>query len=115
MIKGIINLQDKELVLNILRNIEKTPSQKSLAKELEVSVGKVNYVLKALIDKGLVKAENFYQNKQKNQYKYLLTKQGFQEKVDLTQNFIQRKKKEYDELQRELEEYEQSKNSKGYS
>lgn len=110
-----MSLQDKELVLNILKNIENTSSQKSLANDLQVSVGKVNYVLKALIDKGLIKAENFYQNKQKNQYKYLLTKQGFQEKVNLTQNFIQRKKKEYDELQKELEEYEQSKNLKGYS
>ena len=112
MIKGIINLQDKELVLNILRNIEKTPSQKSLAKELEVSVGKINYVLKALIEKGLVKAENFYQNKQKNQYKYLLTKQGFQEKVNLTQKFIERKKEEYDKLQRELESYKKTNGKK---
>lgn len=111
--KGSLELKDKELTLKILRNIENIASQKSLAKELEVSVGKVNYVLKALVDKGLIKAENFYQNKQKNQYKYLLTKQGFQEKINLTQKFIQRKKREYEELQKELEECKQNKNFQG--
>lgn len=99
-------MQHDELTLNILKNIETTSSQKSLANELEISVGKVNYVLKALVDKGLVKAENFYHNKKKNQYKYLLTKTGFQKKVTLTQNFIQQKKREYDELQKDLEWYQ---------
>jgi EPS-associated MarR family transcriptional regulator len=96
-------LQHDELTLNILKNIETTSSQKSLARELEISVGKVNYVLKALVEKGLVKAENFFANKNKNQYKYLLTKEGFQTKVELTESFIKRKKEEYEQLQNELE------------
>jgi EPS-associated MarR family transcriptional regulator len=103
------NLPNEELTLQILRSIENTQSQKSLAQKLEVSVGKVNYVLKALVEKGFVKAENFYHNKQKNQYKYLLTKEGFQEKLSLTEKFIQRKKKEYDELQEELKRYKSEK------
>ena len=111
MIKGNDTLQHEELTLNILRHIENTPSQKSLAKNLEISVGKVNYILKALVDKGLVKAENFYQNKQKNQYKYLLTKEGFKEKLNLTEKFIEKKKKEYDQLQVELETYKKQGNT----
>ena len=100
-------MQHDELTLNILKNIETTSSQKSLARELEISVGKVNYVLKALIDKGFVKAENFFTNKNKNQYKYLLTKKGFQEKITLTQNFMEQKKREYDKLVIELERYKE--------
>jgi EPS-associated MarR family transcriptional regulator len=96
-------LQNEELTLSVLRNIDTLKSQKSLADDLGISVGKVNYVLKALIEKGLIKAENFFENKNKNQYKYLLTEKGFKEKVLLTKNFIQRKKAEYEELQRELE------------
>jgi len=96
-------LQNEELTLSVLRNIDTLKSQKSLADDLGISVGKVNYVLKALIEKGLIKAENFFENKNKNQYKYFLTEKGFKEKVALTKNFIQRKKAEYEELQRELE------------
>lgn len=94
-----------ELTLNILRSIERIPSQKSLADELQISVGKVNYVLKALVEKGLIKAENFFANKNKNQYKYLLTKKGFQAKIELTEKFIQRKKEDYDNLMLELAKY----------
>ena len=96
-------MQNEELTLSILRNIDTLKSQKSLADELGISVGKVNYVLKALIEKGLVKVDNFFANKNKNQYKYLLTEKGFKEKVALTRSFIERKKAEYEELQRELE------------
>ncbi len=69
-----------------------------MAQNLGLSVGKVNYVIKALIDKGFIKAGNFYKNKNKNQYKYLLTEVGINEKISLTERFIERKKKEYDEL-----------------
>ncbi len=92
-----------ELTLTVLRNITELKSQKSLADELGLSVGKVNYVLKALIGKGLIKAENFFANKNKNQYKYLLTQEGVQEKTALTKKFIAKKKAEYEELQRDLE------------
>lgn len=96
-------MHNEELTLSVLRNIDTLTTQKSLADELGLSVGKVNYVLKALIEKGLIKAENFFVNKNKNQYKYLLTDNGIKEKVSLTKKFIIRKKAEYEELQRDLE------------
>ncbi len=96
-------MKDEELSLQILRNIDDFKTQKSLAQDVGVSVGKVNYVLKALIEKGFIKAENFFANKNKNQYKYLLTKKGLKEKLILTEKFIQRKKYEYEKLQEELE------------
>ena len=98
-------MTNDELNLNILKHISTTQNQKSLADELSISVGKVNYVLKALIEKGFIKAENFYNNKQKNQYKYLLTEKGFKEKVALTEKFIERKKIEYDILIADLDKY----------
>jgi len=101
--QGIYLLHQDELTLQILRRSESITSQPSLAKELGYSVGKINYIIKALIDKGLIKAENFATAKQKKKYKYLLTKKGIEEKIRLTENFIVRKKKEYDELQMELE------------
>jgi EPS-associated MarR family transcriptional regulator len=95
-------LPNEELTLSILRNINTDKTQKTLSQELGISIGKVNYVLKALIDKGLIKAESFFANKQKNQYRYLLTEQGIKEKIELTTMFINRKKAEYEMLQKEL-------------
>ncbi len=96
-------MKNEELTLDILRHAENIESQKSLADKLGYSVGKINYILKALIDKGLVKAENFATSTNKRQYRYLLTKKGIEEKIALTEKFIERKKREYEELQRELE------------
>ena len=96
-------MPNDELTLNVLRNIDTLKTQRTLADELGYSVGKINYVLKALGEKGFIKAENFFANKNKNQYKYLLTQQGMDEKIALTQKFIQRKKAEYEMLVYELE------------
>ena len=98
-------MQNEELVLTILRNVEDIKTQKSFSERLGCSVGKTNYILKALMDKGFIKAENFLVNKNKKQYKYLLTEEGIKEKIKLTKKFIERKKREYEELQRELERY----------
>jgi EPS-associated MarR family transcriptional regulator len=95
-------LTNEELQLSILRNITPSITQKSLADELGYSIGKINYVLKGLGEKGLLKVENFYNNQNKKQYKYLLTQKGIEEKIALTEKFIDRKKKEYDELVKEL-------------
>ena len=103
IIKTGNNLINEELTLNVLRNIDASTTQRTLAEELGLSVGKINYVLRALSEKGLIKAENFFANKNKNQYKYLLTEEGFSEKLKLTQRFIERKKAEYDELVAEME------------
>ena len=97
-------MHKEEISLAILRKADTIESQKSLADELGISVGKVNYILKALIEKGLIKADNFYKAKNKRKYKYLLTQKGIEEKITLTKKFIERKKAEYEELQRELEQ-----------
>lgn len=104
-------MPNDELTLSILRNIDTLKTQKNLANDLGYSVGKINYILKALSEKGLIKAENFFANKNKNQYRYLLTQEGIEEKVVLTQKFIERKKREYDVLVHELEMMNRSTNS----
>ena len=87
----------------MLKHADNISSQKSLAKEIGFSVGKINYVLNALIEKGLIKSENFMASDNKRKYKYLLTEKGIQEKMQLTRKFISRKRAEYEELQRDLE------------
>lgn len=95
--------QNLEIELTVLRYIEKEQNQKSLSEKIGVSVGKTNYILKALVQKGFVKVENFMANENKRVYRYLLTKEGLAEKIRLTETFIERKKSEYEELQKELE------------
>jgi len=94
---------ETEETLQLLTALNRHTTQKSLAQELGYSVGKVNYILKALIDKGLVKVENFVTSESKKNYRYLLTAQGIREKIAITEAFIARKKREYEMLQRELE------------
>ena len=88
----------------ILRTINKKSkfTQRELAEELGFSLGKLNYCLKALKEKGLIKLKNFKNNKRKLNYIYILTPKGISEKTKLTINFMERKMKEYDELKREL-------------
>lgn len=89
--------------LQILRAIKEDVTQPSISQEVGFSLGKVNFILKALIEKGLVKSEQFVSAKHKRKYSYLLTDKGIKEKMSLTAKFIERKKVEYEELQRELE------------
>tara|TARA_Y100000590_G_C15178591_1_gene810330 strand:+ start:299 stop:613 length:315 start_codon:yes stop_codon:yes gene_type:complete len=90
--------------LNILRIIEKKPKikQRQIANELGFSLGKLNYCLRALKKKGLIKIKNFKNNKNKIEYLYLLTPKGINAKMNLTVNFLKSKSKEYEELQKEL-------------
>ena len=92
--------------LNLLRKIKKSPesSQREFAEELDFSLGKLNYCLKALKDKGFIKIKNFKKNPNKISYIYILTPKGIAKKTKLTINFMQRKMKEYDELKTELKE-----------
>ena len=87
-------------ILDLLIKIDKNPkySQRKLAGELGFSLGKLNYCLKALKDKGLVKINNFQANK--SNYFYILTPSGIKEKTKLTLNFMKRKMKEYEELKK---------------
>lgn len=93
----------------IMRLIEENPelTQRQLAKQLGVSVGKVNYCLNALIEKGLVKAKNFARSNNKAKYAYFLTPQGAEEKLTLTVNFLRRKQTEYAALKQEIALLEQ--------
>ena len=93
----------------ILKELQQDPdiSQRELAKRLDISLGKANFCLKALIEKGLVKAENFKNSTNKVGYLYLLTPKGIEEKVSLTQRFLQRKLKEHEALEKEIEQLRQ--------
>jgi len=95
------NSQD---LLNLLRTISKKPkiSQREMAENLGFSLGKLNYCLKALKEKGLVKIENFKNNPNKINYIYILTPKGISEKTKLTINFMKDKLQEYNELTKEL-------------
>lgn len=95
-------LTNSELHLNILRKVESVKDQKTLAQELGFSVGKINYILKHLIEKGLVKTERFLKSDNKKGYKYLLTPSGIEAKLTLTKRYIEIKKQEYEELMREI-------------
>lgn len=90
----------------ILKMVENNPaiSQRELASQLGISLGKVNFCLKALIEKGLLKATNFRNNKNKLAYMYLLTPSGIEEKASITLRFLKYKMHEYEVLQAEIEE-----------
>jgi len=90
----------------LMRLIEQSPeiSQRELAKALGISLGKANYCVKALIEKGWVKANNFRHSANKLGYAYLLTPEGIEQKAVLTKNFLQRKMQEYEALQQEIRE-----------
>ena len=94
----------QETDLYVLRKIETAGDQKSLADELGFSVGKINYIIKALMEKGYIKAERFAKSGNKKGYRYLLTGRGIAEKIRLTKIFVEIKRREYEELQKELEE-----------
>ncbi len=89
---------------NVLRKINSNPniSQRDLANELNLSLGKINYCLKALKSKGLVKIRNFNKSKNKMGYAYILTPRGISEKTKITINFMKRKMEEYEELKKEI-------------
>lgn len=98
-------MHQEEIELEILKSLGKVTSQRSIADEIGYSAGKVNYVLKKLVEKGLVKVDRFVNSKSKVQYKYLLTPEGIKEKITLTDKFIEIKKEEYDRLQQQKKEY----------
>ena len=89
---------------DVLRSIDKKPksSQRELAGQLGFSLGKLNYCLRALQGKGLVKIKNFQKHPNKINYIYVLTPKGIAKKTKLTLNFMRRKIKEYDELKKEI-------------
>jgi EPS-associated MarR family transcriptional regulator len=99
-----------EIHLQVLRAVESCPglTQRELANELGVSLGKAHYCMKALIEKGFVKMGNFSHNQKKLDYAYLLTPSGIKSKAVLTTHFLERKAAEYAALKRELEHMSES-------
>ena len=91
---------------HLLKLLQDNPemSQRQLAGQLGVSVGKVNFCLRALLDKGLVKVHNFRSSQNKLAYAYYLTPKGAKEKMRATSGFLKRKLEEYEGLEREIEE-----------
>ena len=98
-------MKTKEDQFEVLRKLQKKPnsSQRQLAHSLGFSLGKLNYCLNALKDKGFIKIENFTKNPKKLNYIYVLTPKGISEKTKLTINYMKKKMKEYDEHKKELD------------
>jgi EPS-associated MarR family transcriptional regulator len=94
-----------EVSYRVLRILESEPTitQRALADRLGVSVGKVNYCLRALMQKGFVKARNFKNSSRKTQYVYVITPQGVQERLRVTLAFLKRKADEFDEVKQEID------------
>ena len=100
------DLSDRaEMQFRVMRALERNPTltQRDLARVLGVSLGGVNYCIKALIDKGAVKVENFRASDSKLRYAYVLTPDGLAEKARMTGRFLQRKMREYEALKAEIE------------
>ena len=92
-------------ILRVLRLLDASPrlTQRDMARELDVSLGKANYCLRALTAKGFVKVQNFRNSTNKRGYLYLLTPEGVAAKANLTRHFLARKREEYDALRLEVE------------
>lgn len=92
--------------LKLLQELSKdnTLSQRDISKKLGLSLGKVNYVLNALLEKGLVKTKRFKNSRNKLAYMYILTPRGIKSKVELTYSFLKRKVDEYNMLEMEIRE-----------
>ena len=101
-------MNEEQEILNVLRKIKRNPdaSQRKLANDLGFSLGKLNYCLKALKQKGLIKMNNFKKNPKKINYIYALTPKGISHKARLTLNFMKLKMQEYDELKSESKKKE---------
>ena len=107
--KNIPTSKNSDTDLAVLRYLEnkQTISQREISQDLGISLGKINFILKALIKKGIVKAKNFKNNNNKSVYAYYLTADGFNEKAKLTLEFFKRKNTEYNELKKELKDLQQ--------
>ena len=92
------NITEDQLDLMHIIEFNSNASQRQIARKTGLSIGKVNYCLKALVDIGFIKVDNFTKSNQKINYAYILTPKGMQEKVAITKQFIIKNKQEYDKL-----------------
>ena len=97
---------DDAIRYQILKRLQEDPniSQRDLAKDLEISVGKANYCIQGLIEKGWVKAKNFRNSENKLAYAYLLTPKGIEEKARVTVSFLKYRMKQYEAMEKEIEQ-----------
>ncbi len=100
-----LDVLNQEKILNVLKELEQYPqvTQRDLAHKLGLSLGKVNFLLHALIDKGIIEAKNFKNAKNKLAYTYLLTPHGIKTKIELTHQFFAWKMQEFERLKQEIE------------
>jgi len=110
-----MNHLNDELRYLLLKELDQNPetTQRELAGALGMSLGKANYCLKALIEKGLIKADNFRHSKRKLRYAYLLTPKGVEEKARVTLAFLKRKQSEYRRVKEELHRLRQEADALG--
>ena len=108
-------MHDDNTSYGLLKTLEENPtlSQRDLAKRLGISLGKVNFCLKALIQKGCVKVNNFRNSQNKLAYVYVLTPRGVEQKARMTLEFLQVKVREYERLRAEIEELKVEAKQKG--
>ena len=100
---------DDSSTYHLLKTVQSTPTrtQRELADSLGISLGKTNYCVKALTQKGLIKIERFIHSDKKTAYAYILTPKGLEEKSKVTFRFLQRKMEEYETLQQEISELQE--------
>jgi EPS-associated MarR family transcriptional regulator len=100
-----VKIFDSEKTLHVLQEIERNPkvTQRGLAQKLEISLGKLNFLIRSLIDKGVIEIKNFKNSKNKLAYMYLLTPAGIKIKIQLTRKFFIWKTQEYEKLKEEIE------------
>lgn len=103
---GCCRILTEEVRYRLLKLLEPNPrlSQRQVAQELGCSLGKVNFCLRSLVDKGLIKATNFKSSRNKTAYMYLLTPRGIEEKARVTVRFLQSKMREYEALRDEIQQ-----------
>lgn len=108
-------MSDDTTSYSLLKTLESNPSlsQRDLAKRLGISLGKVNYCLNALVEKGCLKVKNFRNSDNKLAYAYLLTPHGVEEKARITVHFLKHKVQEYEQLRAEIEELKREAEQKG--
>ena len=102
---NLVKQRERDAHYKVMHILQKNSqlTQRELSRELGLSLGKLNYCLKSLVDKGWVKIENFTHSKNKQRYIYLVTPQGIFEKARMTREFLNRKIKEYEALRLEID------------
>ncbi len=98
------NAFDKEIRLKLLKLLEEEPelTQRAMNEKMGVSLGKINYCISALVEKGMIRVERFKKHKQKLAYMYRLTPKGFEELASLTLSFLKLRIKEYGQIKQEI-------------